>query len=117
MAIFSKQLRKLSGEHGTYVIEETGLCLATDVARIEAGCCKRYRMVPIPGGAGAILKVLDGVTPIVAWITLPTMGVSYYCAKVYGEANPYAPAQLGGALSGKTVLQYIVRWQQVGGVS
>jgi hypothetical protein len=117
VARFTKQYRKLAGEHGTFVIEETGLCLTSDVPGIEAGCCKRYRMVPIPGGSGAILKVLDGVTPMISWITLSTLGRSYYCAKVYGEVNPYAPEQLGGALEGRTVLQYVMRWQQVGGVA
>ena len=117
MAKWAIQMRKMSGEAGTYVIEETGLCLATDVAGIEAGCCRRYKMVPIPAAAGAILKILDGTSPILAAITLTTTGAVYGCAKVYAEVNPFAPPQDGGLLRGKAVLQYTIRWQQVGGVS
>lgn len=116
MAKFSVQFRKSQGEHGLYVIEETGFCLQADVAGIETGVVRRYKFVPVPNTQGVVLKVLDGSSGGLTTVT-PAYGQSYSCAKLYGGVDPAAPAQPNGPLAGEQVLSYRIVWQSVGNLS
>lgn len=116
MAKFAQQFRKKPGEYGLWIVEETGLCLQSDVSDIESGCTKRYKMVPIPNSAGAVMKVLDGTNPAISEIVPLTYSQTYNCVKISGQCEPYAPSQDGGPLVGQTVLFYTIEWQQVGGI-
>ena len=117
MARWAKQYRKEPGEHGTFIVEETGLCTASEAASIEAGCTKRYRMVPIPQARGAYMKVLDGTAAAVVIVTPSTIPVGYNCVKIFSATQPFAPAQPAGDYAGQAILSYTIRYQQVGGVA
>ena len=91
--------------------------MVEDVALVEHGCTKRYKMVALPQSAGAIMKVLDGTNPAVIQIKASTYTEPYMCVKVLGQVDPYAAPQDGGPLRDKAVLSYVIRYQQVGGVA
>jgi hypothetical protein len=114
MAKFAIQYRKAPGEYGSFVIEESGLCLRADVAGIEAGIVSRFKLIPIPNAAGFVFKVLDGTQPAVTRVRPSTYDAEYECVKISGTVNPYAAAQDGGPLQGQTVMLYEIRWQTVG---
>jgi hypothetical protein len=115
MAQTKKRYRLTPDEHGLFVIEESGLCVAGDIATISRDCCWRYRMVALPNVAGAVFKSLDGSVPRVTRVAPATFGgTGYDCVKVFYEVNPYAPLQSGGVYSGSSVLAYTIRWQQIG---
>lgn len=113
MSKFAKQYRKEQGEHGTWVIVETGLCTASEASGIETGCTKRYRMEPVPNAQGAIMKVLDGTSPQVVSITPTTYNRTYKCVKIQGQVEPFAPHQDGGPYIGSAILSYEIRYQEV----
>jgi hypothetical protein len=117
VAKWAKQYRKTQGEYGTWIIEETGFCTPDEAAAIEAGCVRRYRMVPIPNAAGAVMKVLDGTVAVLYTVTPTTYGVTYQAVKVHGQVDPFAAAQDGGTYQGQAVLFYAIRYQQVGGLA
>lgn len=117
MSRFAQQFRKSAGECGTLLIEETGLCFSTDVSAIEANCTRRYRMEPLPNAAGAVMKILDGTSPLVTEVSPLTDGQRYRCVKIWGQCDPYAPVQDGGPYAGKAILFYTIRYQQVGGIA
>jgi hypothetical protein len=99
---------------GSFVIEETGLCLRGDVAAIESGIVTRFKLIPLPNAAGFIIKILDGTNPAVTVVRPSTYDAAYKCIKTSAMANPFAAAQDGGPLEGKTVLIYAILWQSVG---
>lgn len=113
MSKWAKQYRKSAGEHGTWVIEETGLCTHDEATDIERGCTKRYIMVPLPQAVGAIMKVLDGTRPSVVSVTPLTYSKTYRCVKVAGQVEPFAPVQDGGTYDGYAVLSYTIKYQEV----
>lgn len=117
MAKFSQHFEKADGEHGLKVITESGLCLPGDVAAIEAGCTRRYRMVALPNAAGAIMKILDGTPGSVVAISPLTDGQTYQCVKIAGEAQPYAPPDAACPYGTSGVLAYRIVYQEVGGIS
>jgi len=117
MAASAKRFRKVGERFGLLTISETGRCLAADIAGIEGGCTWRYELVPVPQGAGAIMKPLDGTTPTPATVALYGGGSNYSCVKVAAYVQPFAPQQSGGAFNGQYVYTYEITWQQVGGVS
>jgi hypothetical protein len=114
---FAIQYRKEPSEHGTWVLEETGWCLDSDAAGIEAGCTKRYKLVAIPNAAGAVMKVLDGTNPALVAVRPTTYALTYLCVKVLGQVEPLAPSHSGGLANDHAVLSYRIRYQQVGGVN
>ena len=114
MGKWAIQYRKEPAEYGSYVLEETGLCLRADVVAIETGVLTRFKLIPIPNSKGAVLKVLDGSNPIIYSIKPSTYDRTYPCVKIAGFVNPFAAAQDGGPLAGQTVLLYTVRYQTVG---
>ena len=114
MGKWAIQYRKETGEYGSYILEETGLCLSADVAAIETGILTRFKLIPLPNAKGAVLKVLDGSNPAVVSIKPSTYDRTYSCVKIQGFVNPFAAAQDGGPLQGKTVMIYTVRYQTVG---
>lgn len=116
MAKFSRHFQKTRGEAGSFVIQESGLCLPGDAAAIEANCTKRYRLVVLPNADGVILKALDGTDPSVVTVAPLTDGQSYQCVKVHGETQPYAPPDAGAWCGSDGVLAYVETYQQVGGV-
>jgi hypothetical protein len=118
MAKSAIRYRKTGERFGLMVIAETGRCLAADISGIEGGCTWRHELVPVPQGAGAILKPLDGTSPTPASIALyGAVGVTYSCVKIAAYVQPFAPQQTGGAFNGQYVYTYEITWQQVGGVS
>lgn len=117
MAKSAIQYRKQPGEYGTWIIEETGRCLDTDCNTIENGCTKRYKMEPIPNAAGAIMKVLDGTSPQIVTVTPSTYDRDYRCVKVHGQVDAFAPEQSWAPFDGHAVLEYVIRYQEVGGIS
>lgn len=114
MSKWAIQYRKTPGEYGSYVIEETGLCLRSDADGIEKGILTRFKLIQIPNSAGFILKVLDGSTPAIVAVKPSTYDLTYDSVKVAAAVNPFAPAQNGGPLNGQTVLMYSIQWQTVG---
>ena len=113
---WAKQYRKQAGEHGTWIIEETGLCEGEEASKIEADCTKRYVMEPLPQSRGAIMKVLDGTSPKTTKVKPTTYDEEYVCVKVHGQVDPYAPEQDFGSHDGHTILFYTIRYQQVGAI-
>jgi hypothetical protein len=116
VSFFARQFRKSPGEYGTFVIEESGLCTADESVRLEAGCTKRFTLEPLPQARGAIMKVLDGTTPYVVGVQPLTYTNVYRCVKIHAQVDPFAPAQEFGPYSGKAILAYTIRYQEVGGV-
>lgn len=116
MARFGKQFRKSPGEHGTFVIEESGLCTPDEAADIEGGCTRRFALTALPQARGAIMKVLDGTTPSTVNVRALTYDINYRCVKVHGQVDPFAPEQEFGTYIGEAILSYVIRYQQVGGV-
>jgi hypothetical protein len=114
VGFWAKQYRKEPGEYGSYVIEETGLCLGGDVQAVETGILTRFKLIPIPNAKGAVLKVLDGSNPTIIQVKPSTYDKSYQCVKVAGYVNPFAAAQPGGLFQGKTVLIFTIKYQTVG---
>lgn len=118
MARWAKQFRKGPGEYGTTIIEESGLCLDSDAPAVEAGCTKRYRMVPYPNAAGAVMKVLDGTNPAIVAVVPPNPGtITHWCVKVSGIVEPYAAAHEGGLSDNHHIVLYTIRYQEVGSVA
>jgi len=119
MTIISRNYELSTDEFGLAVILERGRCTgdAATVEDIEDNCTRYYRMVRVPNASGAYLKSMDGTNPVVTEITPPTIDKTFSCVKVDGRVNPFAPSQSGGDYSGSTVLQYVRRWQEVGGIS
>ena len=117
MARVGIQYRKEQGEHGSWIIEESGWCLAADAREIERDCTKRFKLVAIPNAEGCIMKVLDGTRPRVVRVRPSTYTLDYYCVKIYGEVEPLAPPHSGGWVGGQVALSYRIRYQQVGGIS
>jgi hypothetical protein len=116
MAKIGIQYRKEPGEHGTWIIVESGLCTNNEAKIIEAGCTRRYRLEAIPNAKGCIMKVLDGTKPSVVTITPSTYGLSYKCVKVHGQVDPFAPVQEDGPYVGKSILVYSIKYQEVGSI-
>ncbi len=118
MSILERRYRLSTDGYGLAVIEVTGRCTGEEAATIEANCTRRYVMVPLPNAAGAILKSLDGTQPTIVEVTPSTItSRTYRCVKVDGRVNPFTPQQQAGSHTGKTVLQFLMRYQQVGGVA
>lgn len=118
MSIIDRKYSVTPGAHGLFQIEVTGRCTADERAAIEAGCTRRFELIPLPQMAGAVLKSLDGTNPIIVEVTPSTLtGSKYNCVKIEGVCNPFAYRQADGPYVGKTILRYLIRYQQVGGVS
>lgn len=118
MSALEAKYKISTDQYGLAIIEVTGRCTEQDTTSMLANVCHRYEMVPISGTSGAILKALDGVRPTLVTVTPPTLGgKSYQCVKVDATVNPFAPKQVGGTWNGRYILQYYVKYQQVGGVS
>ena len=118
MAKINQNYEQSRDEHGLAIIEETGRCLGTDAADIEADCTRKYQMTPLPNASGAILKSMDGTQPRIIEVEPPTLtNRRYRCVKVDAYTNPLAPEQTAGTYSGSTILQYYIRWQEVGDVA
>lgn len=113
---WARQFRKSPGEHGTWIVEETGLCVASEAADIEAGCTKRFVLEALPQARGVIMKVLDGTAPVLIKVKPPTYNETYNCVKVFGEVQPFAPEQEFGTWNGKAILSYTIRYQEVGDI-
>jgi len=118
VAILNTNYAVIEDEHGLMVIEATGRCTADERAGIEADCTRRFKMVPLPNAAGAILKAMDGTGAKIVEIEPDTLtGARYRCVKVRGSCNPMAYTQPAGAHAGKTILTFYLRYQQVSGVA
>ncbi len=117
MTILNENYQVMTDAHGLYVIELRGRCTHEERSGIEANCTRRYRMIPLPNAAGAVLKALDGTVPAIVEVSPPTLNGTYNCVKVDGRCNPLAPTQDGGPYDGKTILAFYVRYQQVGGTA
>lgn len=117
MSKFAQHFEKSPGEYGTVIIEETGFCVPGDAAGIEADCCKRFSLTTLPQAAGVILKALDGTDPELITVKPLTDGLEYTCVKIFGMVNPFAPPDSDCWAGSEGVLQYIIRYQQVGGVT
>jgi hypothetical protein len=115
MPYISQNYSVETGEHGLMVITIVGRATADLAAAIEAGVCRRYRLVPYPAATGAVLKVLDGSSAVAQTVTVPNTSRSYTCVKVRGEANPLAPTQAAGMpYAGQAIVRFVLRYQQVG---
>jgi len=117
MAILDESYEVAVDSLGLALIEVTGRCTEDEAADIEGDCTKRYEMVALPNASGAILKSLDGTVPQLVEVEHPLSGRSYNCVKVLGIANSFAPAQVGGPYDGNKILAFMIRYQEVGGVS
>jgi hypothetical protein len=118
MSVINSNYQVSVGQFGLRVIEVTGRCTREERAAIEANVTRRYDLVPLPNSGGAILKTLDGSTPRVVEILPDTFkGQRFRCVKVSGVVNPMAPEQHGGSYSGRTILRFAMRYQEVGGVA
>lgn len=99
------------------MIEKTGRCTGDEVENIEADCTRRYELVVLPHKTGVILKSMDGTQPLVVTVQPATFDSrEYSCVKIDGYCVPFAAEQTGGPYSGSTILRYVIRYQQVGGV-
>lgn len=116
MPFLNKNYSIEPGEHGTIRITITGRCTPDEVADIEADCCRRYELVPVPRSTSVIFKSLDGVSPSAVSITPATIGKSYTCVKVDGYVNPFAPVQPAGTHIGQAILRFTEVYQQIGNV-
>jgi len=114
MSKWAIQYRKEPGEYGSFLLEETGLCLRADVVPIEKGILTRFKLIPIPNARGAVLKVMDGSNPMIFSVKPSTYDTAYPCVKIAGYVNAFAAAQDGGPLHGETVLLYTIKYQTVG---
>lgn len=119
MTILSRNYQiDTDAQTGLSVITLSGRCTGDEAAGIERDCTRRYEMVTLPNAAGAILKSHDGTNPKVIEITPSTITTrKYKCVKVDGRVNPLAPAQPDGPYAGQTILRFMVRYQEVGGVA
>jgi len=118
MSRLNENYKLSTDEYGLAIIEITGRCTSGEASTIEGNCTRRYKMVPMPNASGAVLKSMDGSVPIVVTVTPSTMpGRNYRCVKVDGRVNPFAPQQEGGEASGSTVLFFMEKYQEVGGVA
>lgn len=119
MALKKLRYQTSTGEHGSTVIEVTGLCAPGDAQSIEAGCTRRYLLETIPNAAGVVLKPMDGTAGTIVKVTPTTTNVEYDCVKVDGRVNPFAARQPAAAAvyPGEMVLSFYMRYQQVGVVA
>ena len=118
MATFAQRYNLRTDDNGLAVITESGRCTTANIATIEGGATRRYKMERLPHSAGATLKSMDGSVPAVISVAPPVFEVrNYSCVKVDGRVNPFAIRQSGGTYNGEIVHQYQITWQQVGGVS
>lgn len=121
MTILNRNYRIESGEHGAAVITITGRCTADELTAIEAGCCRRYSLVPIPNSSGVVFKALDGSNPALVNITPSTAGSTiaktFTCVKVDARCNPMTAIQTAGPNSGKAILSFMQRYQEVDSVA
>ncbi|MDD5705437.1 MAG: hypothetical protein PHR35_05895 [Kiritimatiellae bacterium] len=114
MSVISTNYRITPGEHGLAVIEVSGRATSDESATLRAGVVTRYQMVPYPAARGAEMKPLDGSQAAVATLKDST-GVNWKVVKVYAEVNPMAPTQaIGMPHATKTIVRYLLRYQQVG---
>ena len=118
MSILNTNYRVSIGQYGLRVIEVTGRCTRIERSDVEADCCRRFDLVPLPNSNGAILKSLDGSTPRMVRIRPDTFsGDQYKCVKIEGLVNPMAPAQSGGSHTGQIILSYYIKYQEVGAIA
>jgi len=119
MSFVSTNYHVSPGEHGTNVIEVTGRCTQDERVGVAANCTRRYKLIPFPNAVGAVLKSHDGTLPRIVEVTPSTFDAAavYECVKVDGYCNPFAFTQPDGPYAGKTVLEYYMRYQEVGGVA
>jgi len=117
MSIIDEKYVIEPGMHGTVIITKTGRCTHDEAADIEADCTRRFELVVFPQADGVVLKSMDGSTPSVVDVTPPTVGVTYRCVKVEGRVTHFAYTQPAGPYTGKKILKYIIKYQQVGAVS
>lgn len=104
--------------NGLAVIEKSGRCTENEVIGIESNCTRRYEMVTLPHVAGATLKSMDGTRPLIVLVCPATFGGrAYRCVKVDGTVNPFAYRQTAGPFEGKFILEYSMKYQEVGGVA
>lgn len=118
MTVLNENYRVSQGQYGLRVIEITGRCTAAERTNIEKNCTRRFGLVALPNAAGAIFKSLDGTTPKVVEIRPSTFSGKYItCVKTEGYVNPFAPIQEGGTYTGKAILYFYKRYQEVGDVA
>lgn len=118
MSFLNKNYNLAPDQFGLTVITETGRCTADEKSAIESNVTRRHEMVPIPNASGAIMKSLDGGTPLIVSVTPATMtNKEYRCVKIEGVCNPMAPVQTGGTHSGSAICRYRKVFQEVGGLS
>ena len=107
-----------SDQYSLAVITLSGRCTGDMVETVESDCTRRFEMVAIPNSEGAILKPLDGTSGRIIEVTPSTLtNRKYLCVKVDGRTNPFAYEQTEGPYEGQTILWYVMRYQEVGGVS
>lgn len=117
MGTWAVRYRINEGQYGLKQIEVTGRCLDSDAATIEAGCTRRWALVPLPNASGAVLKALDGSRAALVEVTPPTVDWTFRCVKVDAFVNPFAPTQEGGSFNGHSVCEFRILYQEVGGVA
>jgi hypothetical protein len=104
--------------NGLAIIQMSGRCTENEIANIEGNCTRRYEMITLPNTSGATLKSLDGTRPLITAVQPSTFGGKVYrCVKVDGTVNPFAYKQKAGPYVGKFILQYFIKYQEVGGVA
>lgn len=109
------------GQYGSKVLVRRGRCKATTTARtaVEGGTTKHYELVLVPQTQTLVLKSMDGTTPTVLTLkpsTFPTG--NYNVVKVGGILRPLAATQpTGGYGAGSAILEYEMRYQEVGALS
>ena len=77
----------------------------------------RYSLDPLPQAQGVILKALDGSTPRVVEVRPTTIAKTFNCVNVDAGVQPLGPTQSFGEYNGKTVLRYVMVYQEVGEVA
>ena len=119
MSTFANQYRLSKDQYGLAVITINGRCLTGDIDDLELNTISRYKLVPLPQASGAIFKSLDGVAPVIYYVTVPAFGtnIQIKCVKVRVDVNPFAIRQVGGPYDGYYVHRYELVYQQVGDVA
>ena len=120
MSILNSNWTIETGENGSAVLTETGRCTADEAAAIEAGCTRSYELIRIPHASGVVLKALDGTNPVLYTVTHPTSLRVFTCVKVDARTNSFAatqPTASGWIVSGKAVLRFMRKYQEVGSIA